>query len=445
MSIRGAFLMPHPPILVPAVGNGREKQIRQTALACKSVAEKIKAIAPDTIVLVSPHAQAYDDGFMITGGDEFKEDLSLFGASDAGARVKLDPEFAQELALKTASVGLRARIRDDNTANKDHGTVVPLIHILQEYADFRLVKAGISGLRCTDHYEFGRCIADVSRKLGRHTVFVASGDLSHRLKPDGPYGFDPAGPEFDQTLLSVLSHGDFAQAVRLSETALCEQAGECAMRPLLVLAGALNNVDVQAEVLSYEDTFGVGYAVISFIPHAGNGTKPYEESEQVSLARYALETYIKSGRTPELPASVDRTLLRNQSGVFVCIKRDGRLRGCIGTIEPVHNCLAEEIMYNAVSAGTRDPRFSRISEHELPELEYTVDVLTKPEKIETTDALDVRRYGLILESPNKRGLLLPDLDGVDTIEEQIAIVKSKAGITDKEPYMMYRFEVIRYQ
>ncbi|MPM89310.1 hypothetical protein SDC9_136419 [bioreactor metagenome] len=137
--------------------------------------------------------------------------------------------------------------------------------------------------------------------------------------------------------------------------------------------------------------------------------------------------------------------MRDQTGVFVCIKRDGRLRGCIGTIEPVHNCLAEEILHNAVSAGTCDPRFPRVSERELPELQYTVDVLTNPEKVETTAALDVRRYGLILETPNKRGLLLPDLDGVDTVEEQIAIVKSKAGITDKEPYTMYRFEVIRYQ
>lgn len=445
LSILGAFLMPHPPILVPEVGKGREEQIRQTSLACKAVAEKIKALAPDTIVLVSPHAQAYAEGFAITGGDKFKENLSLFGAAEAGVRVELDTEFSQALAVTAASVGLYTQIRLKNTDKNDHGTVVPLIHILKEYADFRVVKTGISGLRCTDHYEFGRCIADVSRKLGRRTVFVASGDLSHRLKPDGPYGFDPAGPEFDQTLLSVLSHGDFAQAVRLSETALCEQAGECAMRPLLVLAGSLNNVEVRAEVLSYEDTFGVGYAVISFMPHAGDGTKTSEESAQVSLARYALETYIKTGRMPELPAPVDRTLLCDQAGVFVCIKRDGRLRGCIGTIKPVNNCLAEEILHNAVSAGTRDPRFPRVSESELPELQYTVDVLTKPEKVETTAALDVRRYGLILETPNKRGLLLPDLDGVDTVYEQIAIVKSKAGITDKEPYTMYRFEVIRYQ
>ncbi len=151
--------------------------------------------------------------------------------------MKLDTEFSQALAVTAASVGLYAQIRLKNTDKNDHGTVIPLIHILKEYADFRVVKTGISFLRSTDHYEFGRCIADVSRKLGRRTVFVASGDLSHRLNRTVPYGFDPAGPEFDQTLVVGAVSRDFAQAVRLSETALCEQAGECAMRPLLVLAG----------------------------------------------------------------------------------------------------------------------------------------------------------------------------------------------------------------
>jgi MEMO1 family protein len=134
-----------------------------------------------------------------------------------------------------------------------------------------------------------------------------------------------------------------------------------------------------------------------------------------------------------------------KAGVFVSLKKHGELRGCIGTILPTTNSIAQEIMQNAVSAGTGDPRFHPVEEHELEELQYSVDVLMSPESIEGAHQLDVKKYGVIVRSGYKSGLLLPNLEGVDTVEEQLDIVLQKAGISKGESYKMERFEVIRHK
>ena len=132
------------------------------------------------------------------------------------------------------------------------------------------------------------------------------------------------------------------------------------------------------------------------------------------------------------------------AGIFVSIKKDGQLRGCIGTIQAVRNCIAEEIVENAVSAAVRDPRFSPVEPEELEYLVISVDVLGEPEKISSPEELDTERYGVIVTRGHKRGLLLPNLEGIDTVEEQIAIAKQKAGIRENEEVGLERFEVIRH-
>ena len=135
----------------------------------------------------------------------------------------------------------------------------------------------------------------------------------------------------------------------------------------------------------------------------------------------------------------------HRAGAFVSIHEHGNLRGCIGTIMPVQDNVAKEIIHNAISASTRDPRFSPISPDELPWLEINVDVLGKPERIHSPKELDVKRYGVIVSHGRKRGLLLPDLEGVDTVEQQIEIARQKGGIREGEPYILERFEVIRHK
>jgi AmmeMemoRadiSam system protein A len=168
----------------------------------------------------------------------------------------------------------------------------------------------------------------------------------------------------------------------------------------------------------------------------------------VELARKAIESYVRDGRQIRPPEILAPDMKRH-AGAFVTIRRQGQLRGCIGTIEPTCDTVAEEVIRNAISAATRDPRFSPVGLSELTDLEVKVDVLAEPETVHSLDELDPKRYGLIVQSVNqpwKRGLLLPDLEGIETVEKQLFWTRHhKAGITDPdEPVQMFRFEVIRY-
>ena len=164
----------------------------------------------------------------------------------------------------------------------------------------------------------------------------------------------------------------------------------------------------------------------------------------VKLAKKTVESYVKEGKVIPKPEELTPEM-RQQAGVFVSIHKRGELRGCIGTIEPQRNNVAEEIIANAISSATRDPRFLPITPDELKDLSYSVDVLTKPEPIWSKDQLDHKRYGVIVEAGFRKGLLLPDLEGVDSVDYQIDICRQKAGIAPNEPVRLYRFEVKRYK
>jgi AmmeMemoRadiSam system protein A len=170
-----------------------------------------------------------------------------------------------------------------------------------------------------------------------------------------------------------------------------------------------------------------------------------EPDARVKLARLAVENYIRQGNVIDVPEEVPAELRGVSAGVFVCMKIDGELRGCIGTIEPALDSLAEEIIANAISAAVRDPRFPPVDVRELPKLEYTVDVLTPPEEVSDLRELDPKQYGVIVQSGSRRGLLLPDLEGVDTVEKQIDIARHKAFIESTANIKLYRFEVNRYK
>lgn len=163
----------------------------------------------------------------------------------------------------------------------------------------------------------------------------------------------------------------------------------------------------------------------------------------VELAHKTIEHYVKYNERIDPPETPSEEMKR-QAGVFVSLHKNGELRGCIGTIEPRQPNLTQEVITNAISAATRDPRFPPVSPDELDDLEISVDVLGEPEPIESMEALDPKEYGVIVESGSRRGLLLPDLEGVDTAEKQISIALRKAWIDPDESYDIYRFRVVRY-
>lgn len=168
-----------------------------------------------------------------------------------------------------------------------------------------------------------------------------------------------------------------------------------------------------------------------------------EEHPLVQLARRTIEAYVREGRVSAPPSELTPEM-QARAGAFVSLHRQGKLRGCIGTIEPMQDNLAEEIIRNAISAATQDPRFLPLRPDELADLDISVDVLEPPEPIEGMDQLDAQTYGVIVQRGVRRGLLLPNLEGVDTPQEQVAIALAKAGIRPSEPYRLYRFRVTRY-
>lgn len=169
-----------------------------------------------------------------------------------------------------------------------------------------------------------------------------------------------------------------------------------------------------------------------------------KEDAYVQLARNTIEEYVRNGRAIDVPNGLPQEIYTDRAGVFVSIKKEGRLRGCIGTIQAVQSCIAEEIVKNAISASSRDPRFSPVRPDELDKLTISVDVLGDMEKIDSPKQLDVRRYGVVVTKGYRRGLLLPNLEGVDTVADQISIAKQKAGIAQEEEAELERFEVVRH-
>lgn len=461
MNIIGAYIVPHPPIILPEVGRGEEKKIFKTTEAYFEVARKIAALKPETIVLTSPHATLYADYFHISPGKQASGDLRKFGVSNVSIKAEYDEEFVYKLAENAEREGIPAGTQGERDKHLDHGTLIPLYFLNRIYTDYKLVRIGISGLSPIEHYRFGKLIKKTVEKLGRRTVFIASGDLSHRLLEDGPYGFAPEGPEFDRIVTTAMDKGDFLSFLDMKPY-LSEAAGECGLRSFIIMAGALDGKAVSPKLLSYEGTFGVGYAVAAFEVIGNDENRHFDivyesiekeklknikmqEDDYVRLARLSLETYVKYGERIKVPRDLPEEMLNRKAGVFVSLKKHGQLRGCIGTISPATNSIAEEVLRNAISAGTEDPRFPPVTERELSELVYSVDVLSEPEPIKSIDELDVKRYGVIVTSGYRRGLLLPNLEGVDTPEQQVSIAMQKAGIGPSQSYSLERFEVVRHK
>lgn len=437
------YIMPHPPVIVPEIGGGRERQARATIEAMKRAAKEISADNPTTIILSTPHAPCFRDYVYIADSETLEGDFAAFGSPEVSFSFKNNQELAHLIIEKANHRGIQAGGLDKNQKQQygiseqlDHGALVPLCFIKKELENFRLICISTPFMSFTELYDFGKCIQQAVEESDEQVVYVASGDLSHRLTPDAPSGYTPKGLEYDESLVDKVRRGDIKGILETDEE-LLEKAGECGTRSIIMMFGALGKLELKPEVYSYEGPFGVGYMIAKISVSGG--------SEYVKLAKETLETFVRSGEKIDIPEWIPQYFKNNRAGVFVSLKKNGMLRGCIGTIGPVRDNIAEEIICNAISAGTQDPRFPEVSADELKTLVYSVDVLGSPEKVNSMNELDVNKYGVIVTSGYRRGLLLPDLEGVDTPEQQVGIALQKAGINPTDDYEMERFEVIRYR
>jgi AmmeMemoRadiSam system protein A len=464
MPIKSAIMVPHPPLIIPQVGRGQEKTIQDTTFAYRKAAELIVSTQPDTVIVITPHSAMYGDYFHISPGTSAKGSLAQFHAGDVQLEVTYDASYVTELCRRADACELPAGTLGERDKKLDHAAMVPLIFLRDAYGrniPCKIVRIGLSGLGYTDHYKLGMLIRETADSMGRNIAVIASGDLSHRLKEDGPYGFTPEGPVYDEKIMDVMGRAAFGELFRFDPD-FCESAGECGHRSFVIMAGCFDSLNVNAEKLSYEGPFGVGYGVCIYLPQGPSESRHFlsdyimeqnkelearkeSEDDYVHLARKTLEAYVQRGETIALPNGLPDEMTGKRAGVFVSLKKHGQLRGCIGTISATTKSIATEIIQNAVSAGAQDPRFDPVRPDELDELVYSVDVLGDAEDINSPDDLDVKRYGVIVTSGHKRGLLLPNLPGIDTVKEQISIARQKANIREGENIALQRFEVVRHQ
>jgi AmmeMemoRadiSam system protein A len=459
------IIAPHPPIIVEAVGGSRAKVTGDSLDALSRAAAALEAWGPETVVVMSPHSPTYSDAFVIETAPRLSGSFEQFGAPQARYEYRTDVDFARALLQLLAEKGVpavdRALEPRLSSGTLDHGVMVPL-SFLDPSGRWPVVVLSLSYLPYESHREMGEAVAEVARQLGRRTAFVASGDCSHRLTRDAPAGYSPRAADLDAAIVEHVREGDLAGLADI-DPEIVEAGGECGLRSFIALGG-FAGTGVPAHVLAYEGPWGVGYltALVGGAALSAGGISSSANSERnvdavipvtpsptptsseiVSLARRTIEAYVREGRPLASPALHDPAL-PERAGVFVSLHRGGELRGCIGTILPTQATLAEEVVHNAIQASTQDPRFPPVTVDDLAELDVKVDVLHQPEGC-SVDDLDPKRYGVIVTSGWRRGLLLPDLEGVDDVEAQVAIAMRKAGIAPGERCGFERFKVDRYE
>jgi len=465
-AIKFACISPHPPIIIREVGQGREGQVQRTIDALEQVAGEIPGHRPETVLVMATHGPLNPGAFFLLAASAAQGDFARWGAPQVSFRFDTDTELIGAIRdeANRAELPLDAASRWND--GLDWSVTVPLYYLRCGLGDAPLTPMNISFLSAAKHFRFGQAVRQAIDRVGRRAVIVASADLSHRLSEDGPYGFDPAGPELDRRVREAVASWD-VEALLTMDEGFREQAGDDAVSSISFLMGALDGLRVRPRVLSYEGPFGVGYMVAAIDILEDEGEAPYARVERaepepvrtepedivaaagprhplVRLARDAVEAFVRESRVLE-PAPLALGDLPRRGSCFVSLKTtDGLLRGCIGVVDPAEPDLPREVVRNAIDAATKDPRFLPVTPEELSDLVYSVDVLAPPERIDGIHELDPRRYGVIVRNGRRRGLLLPDIEGVDTAEQQVEIACSKALIAPDEPLEMWRFEVQRF-
>lgn len=432
-----AAVTPHPPIVVPEVGRGQERETQATLDAFATLREELASARPDVLLFICPHGPLRQEEFVVLRGP-LDGSLRRFGAGG----VRFEEESDVGLVDRLLNVARERDVRLSSVEQwepDDHSLWVPLYYLREAAPEARVVAMAINFDTPQAHYELGCAIAEALSDWPERVAIVASADGAHALKEDGPYGYHAMAPVFEEEFHAAFEAWD-RDWVLATDQHYRAQAAEDSIPSVAILMGALSPWQVRPEILASEAPWGVGYMTA----RVGVGSPAGGPAEIAALARAAVEAYVEGRPEPDVSAS--NALLDRHAGAFVSIHTtDDALRGCIGTVNPREDDLGKEIVRNAVAASQDDPRFSPVRSRELNRLTYKVDVLEPPEAIGDESGLDPAHYGVIVESGRRRGLLLPALEGIDRVEEQVRIAREKAGIGPDEPVALFRFRVTRYE
>ncbi len=407
-----------------------------------------KAEKEEVIGLVSPHA-GYPYSGPVAGATisriKFKDTFIIIGPNHTGVgkplsimtegtwetplgKVEIDSELAKQILATSSS------LEEDDEAHQPEHSIEVQVPFLQYFKrDIKLVPIIISHASGATYKEMGRELAQAIKKSKKGVVIIASSDMTH-YEPQ-----EQAEKKDNQAIEAILDLNEDELLRRVDELNI----SMCGYAPTVALISAAKELGAtRAELVKYQTSGDTTGDYSSVVGYAGIIIK--EISPLAKLAKDSVGTYVTEGDIPK-PPQKPTPEMKEKAGVFVSIHKRGQLRGCIGTFEPAKKNVAEETIVNAICSATRDPRFPPVTPDELADLDYNVDVLTNPEPVEGRDQLDPKRYGVIVECGTRKGLLLPDLEGVNSVDEQIDICRQKADIDPEEPIKLYRFEVQRYK
>jgi len=450
-------LIPPAPILAPGVESPRQhKEVRHTMDAMVQVARHALAAQPDMVLLVSPHSPRRNGAFGIWRTPVLRGSLDLFGAPDCRIELPLDLAFADQLAEEVASRGLHLWPID--ATSLDYGATVPLSYLCAAGWGSPTVVVGLPRAGAAGLDEFGEAIAATAAKLKRRVALIASGDMSHRIGPSAPLGFNVEGNRFDESLIELLRHGS-RQSIRQLDPKLVAVAAEDVVDSMRVALAASSYSAENGSVLSYEGPFGVGYgvAILSEKKHPEPTPRASSSPERMaggtvshfadlpSVARWSIDAQLRGGET-EPPLNAAGALLEKR-GVFVTLRStSGRLRGCAGTSAPTAPDLLRETWQCARAAAFADARFPALKKEELRRVRVTVSILGTLETVSSLSELDPMLYGVVVTDEDGRtGLLLPALPGIDSPAEQVRLARHKAHIPEEEHVRIQRFTTQLYQ
>ncbi len=460
------YIVPHAPVLIPEVGRTENSFCRETVIAMQKIAQQIAELKPKRIVVVSPHGLVFSDAFSVYYRKKLKTNFDVFTLKNIDVEYKTDMPFIDKATVLSAKKDITLAKIDESLAEHfnaslelDRGVSVPLYFINQVYSDFELVPITYGLLPVSELYEFGMILRQCIETSDKSTVFLASGDLSHCLSTMGPYNYSPNGKKFDDMLMDTLSKNKVFQYLTYSSKEK-DLAQTCAYQSLCVMYGLFEKSIYKSNILSYEAPFGVGYLVAALQELAGispsiiSSLRDFEEAkivnvrksedDYIKLARDTIEYYVRNKRMPFL----DRTkydIKVQKAGCFVTIKAESGLRGCIGTVEAKKQDVFQEIISNAILSCSEDDRFEQVEDYELEDLYISVDILSELEPVTGISDLSPDKYGIVVSSGDKKGVLLPALEGINSAQQQIAIAIDKAGIKPGESYSVSRFTVERHE
>ena len=375
----------------------------------------------DTYVVIGPNHTGMGKPFSIMTVGSWQTPLG---------EVPIDSSLAQNILANSKY------LQEDRTAHQGEHSVEVQLPLLQYYQPKLKIVPIVLAVATLDIYrEIGASIAQaIHESPDKKVVIVASSDMTH-------YESQEIAAARDQRAIEAMLALDEGE---LLERVIKERITMCGYAPAVAMIAAAKNMGARsAELVRYQTSGDASGDYSKVVGYAGIIVRRHGISSLAALARAAVEAWVGE-RTIIGPPVETSPEMEQSAGVFVSIKKEGKLRGCIGTFEPSQPNVAEEVIANAIAAATRDPRFSPVSGGELDQLTYSVDVLTEPVPAEYEE-LDPKKYGIIVERGWRRGLLLPDLEGVETPAEQVAICRQKAGIGLDEPVKLYKFEVRRYR